>query len=647
MGINTNKIYLLIISTLLILFSYHSVIFAQTKSVTVSAQVVSNTNSFITVTPSKLEKGFYATAYIHIVDNNGNVVPGISVTVLSSNSEGINIRQPQSPTDANGVATASIQGLSSGVYYISAQYNTGGTTVNVPAVQLLITSLPVPVMNKEPLYTQGLSNEVSWQSLGNNYKYELEVSTDKEFSQDYVIKKDLSTTSYHLNNLQNSQVYFYRVRSINKAGIVSDWSDSVFSIQDNESPSILDFDFSPNDVSWVKAIDNGSIELIEILCQNEQGIYDKCGVGTNIGEDKFKINFISQEESFSINKVNYCIYAIDMAGNFSKKCPEHKKENVIIPPLEPLVTKPSSPNEKTSVKFSFLFLGLIFSILAWLLGIILYGLGGVWLLWISQRIKDILGWNKKLVSKGFVYDSSTKEPLFGVRVYFLDKNEKIIFRYITDINGEFKFPKLKSFNRIEVKSKNWTFPSRGIGNDKKDVYGNVYLGEAISSKKQTKFIIPVDESEEFIFRIKRFSLINRVAPLFKFLIKILTISSLIAFIYNFNNLSQIIKIIWLTLLAYDFVYTLFTITIKRYGYSYISAGFPELLSGVRVDLIDKADNIMFLRYTNKAGMFRFIVPKGDYEFRVWEHSGTKPSVKKEIKVKANLNVLKFLSYSVN
>ena len=622
-----------------------SIIFAQTENITVSARVDQNTNSFITITPNEIEEGFYSTIYVHVVDNSGNVLSNVDVTLYVSDSDGITLHQPQAPTDANGITTASVQGLKSGIYYISASYMSGTTKINIPAKHLIVTSIPSVIINKEPLYTQGLKNNISWTFIPGDYKYELQISKNKDFVGDIYTAENLKDNSFTATNLENSQVYFYRVRVVNSVGFKSKWSAKVFSIQDNEPPTIVNIDLS-SDKPFVKAIDNGAIKSVEVLCRDDdESDYKNCGIGYQYGQDNFEIKFLDSE-NFNISDFDYCIYAIDMADNFSKKCKSKEPPNEVIPLESLIVTPPNTSNNsevKQEYKLNILIGSLILAVIVWILGFTLYGLGGLWIQWLWQFI---IGKHKQ-TSIGFVYDSQTKEPLYGVKVLFFDSNHKKVYQYISDVNGEIHFPKgKKEFSYIEIRSKDYSFPSMAIDNDKKDIYGNVYLGDKLQSTPNY-MIIPVDQTSKFLQNLKKFSLINKGEPIMKNLARLLYLFSIAGFILSIPFLQKLVLLVWGILLTYDFLYIVFTFTVKKYGYSYLSAKFSQLLSGVRVDLIDKQKNIMFMRYTNKIGMYRFIVPGGNYELRIWNHADTKPSIDRDIQINHGLHILKSTFYSVN
>jgi Phosphodiesterase/alkaline phosphatase D len=94
-------------------------------------------------------------------------------------------------------------------------------------------------MLPEPEYTKGDSNIVMWNMVGSGvYEYYVEVSTTSDFSTVLNNSGWINNLAYEFDNLENGQIYFYRVKAKNSYGIEGGWSNVVFSVQDDEGPQI-------------------------------------------------------------------------------------------------------------------------------------------------------------------------------------------------------------------------------------------------------------------------------------------------------------------------------------------------------------------------------------------------------------------------
>lgn len=95
---------------------------------------------------------------------------------------------------------------------------------------------PEPDLAEEPLFTPGLTNQLSWTSLGVAPSYYLEWSTNATFSPVAGGSGWISSTSYVAQGLHHGRTYFYRVKCRTASFLESNWSNVVTSTQDAMPP---------------------------------------------------------------------------------------------------------------------------------------------------------------------------------------------------------------------------------------------------------------------------------------------------------------------------------------------------------------------------------------------------------------------------
>lgn len=216
--------------------------FAQVTKPVDTVVVVGEMYSQITLSPVTVEVGEQSTVNILVRDSSYNPRPGREIEMYDGNgSPNLIITQPSTPSDADGNVTGYVSALIPGTYSVCAKDVTGGTGVVIAVCQpLTVTPISAPVFGPEPAYTQGDTNTVSWTMGGSGtYEYYVEVSTTSDFSNIVGNSGWISETSYTATDLNDNQIYYYRVRARNSGGGMSDWSASVSSTQDASGPTIV------------------------------------------------------------------------------------------------------------------------------------------------------------------------------------------------------------------------------------------------------------------------------------------------------------------------------------------------------------------------------------------------------------------------
>jgi len=110
-------------------------------------------------------------------------------------------------------------------------------------------------------------------------------------------------------------------------------------------------------------------------------------------------------------------------------------------------------------------------------------------------IPAILGFRKKIMPWGIVYDAQTKRPLDPVYVTLKTEKGKVVQEKITDMEGKYGFLAPPGVYTIEAKKTHYRFPSQIIKENTDWLYENIYRGEKFVIEKEAQVInlnIPMD-----------------------------------------------------------------------------------------------------------------------------------------------------------
>jgi hypothetical protein len=150
----------------------------------------------------------------------------------------------------------------------------------------------VPVLDPEPDYTAGTSNEVFWSAVADNgadgtVVYQVQAATDVDFTADVVEFTDVTALSQIFSPLASPQEYFYRVQAWDGLGNPSGWSNVESSIQDASPPtSVIDM-ATPGesatgvfDVPWIAEdpMPGSDVAHVELYFSVDGGAYQRYGL---------------------------------------------------------------------------------------------------------------------------------------------------------------------------------------------------------------------------------------------------------------------------------------------------------------------------------------------------------------------------------
>jgi hypothetical protein len=142
---------------------------------------------------------------------------------------------PAASTSVNVSINSAANNLSVGNYadtlsFVNTNTGAGNTTRSVT----LAVNPPAPVLSVLPLYTQGTSNTISWNTVTGAISYESQVATSPTFAS-LVASQVSPAVSATFSNLADTMTYYFRARTIGPS-VTSAWSTVVYSTQDATAP---------------------------------------------------------------------------------------------------------------------------------------------------------------------------------------------------------------------------------------------------------------------------------------------------------------------------------------------------------------------------------------------------------------------------
>jgi hypothetical protein len=514
-------------------------------------------------------------------------------------------------------------------------------------------------MLAEPEYTKGHSNTVMWNMLGSGiYQYQVQISTDSEFSSIKEQSNWVSTSSYEFKNLQNGKMYFYRVRARNAFGALSNWSNVVFSVQDAEPPEVTLISVSDtqgnSNVNWdrnftinirYRITDNVGISRREFWCIDSNNDRHDCLHTATLDGDFYDISiqlkYLEKTASGSLfAQYRFCAEASDTVNNVTRNCeakieiyvetPEEEIPPPVIPRV-PVITRIRERLEKifddtlleldkidvedVTVTTTAVNLTVGIGFLLTLLGSLPY-----FFLQVFFAILTILGLRKEGKVSGYVYNSVTKEPIGQAIVRVYNEVHELVWTSVTDSNGYFRTSEMKDAEYyIKVTARGFTFPSKIVFGKTDFPLDNVYHGDSFLTREEQipNFSIPMDEEDIASFRKNLASFISRTKYLWRTVHILLLLLGLTLSVYVltvtdiwWNYLIVLLYIIAITGVVYSFFG-------KREKYGVVKDEKKNGLEGVVVGLNEKEyGKLISKRVTDSLGRYRFIVNPGKYNLSI-------------------------------
>jgi len=631
-----------------------------TNPITVNGKVDRDIYSLLSVSPTFVEIRQPSTVSLTLLNPNGTPKSGRNIQLyIDGDSQGITISQP-SVTNSSGNTTGLISSSISGTYKVCAKDVTEGFEILLlDCESVYVTPVPVPSIFSEPQYTKGTSNTVLWDTSGSlSYQYLAQASKVSTFNVVDFQSNWIEAKGYNFQNLENSQIYFYRVKARNVYGGESAWSSYVFSVQDSSGPEITILDISNmgnnNTTEWdpeyainirYRIKDNVNVSDRQFWCLNSDESRNDCNYANNITGDIWEISFKLKdletlESTMLLKQYFFCAEASDSVGNVNRNCSakitiptKPGEEPPIIPPekpkppiqeiikdvgekitevvdntigqLEPVVVQDSS------VTFTAANVAVGFSVLLGGLASLPY-----FLLQVILALLSLLGFRKKGNISGYVYDSVTKNPISQAIVRVFNESNELVWTDVTNGNGYFTTIEMEDGEySMKISAREYTFPSKIIFGNTDFPLENVYHGEDFLSKgkKIPDYSIPLDMVE--MSRIEK--VFQRFLSRTKYLWKSLHVLVFLAGLLFSGYALYVTPVWWNYLIVSLYIPALIALVHSLFNeknkYGKVRDEKKKIISNVIVGLKeDEFDKLVSKRVTDEKGEYRFVVDRGTY-----------------------------------
>jgi subtilisin-like proprotein convertase family protein len=177
----------------------------------------------LNVTPSTLNvcAGTNAVYTVNVLQF-GNFTNPVNLSVAGLPA-GANATWSANPANTPSTSTLTIttNGLASGTYSMTISGTSTTGTVNVPVQMVVSAGIPAQVVLSSPTNnnnTVSTSPTLTWSEASSTATYQVQLSTNPDFSSTVVNQSNLSATSFNASGLLEGTTYYWRVRATNTCG---------------------------------------------------------------------------------------------------------------------------------------------------------------------------------------------------------------------------------------------------------------------------------------------------------------------------------------------------------------------------------------------------------------------------------------------
>jgi len=496
--------------------------------VTVVSFIDEDRFSSISILPANNEIGRYSDVRVRILDRNNNPIAGRNIVLyVDPGITNISFVQPK-VTNNDGYAFGKVFSSEIGVFTIRAKDLTFTNDINILAASnFYVFAVPAPTMIEEPYYTKSKLNTVYWNHLGSGgYTYKVEISKDPFFSTVLKTSDWINNKYYTFSNLDDSNLYYYRVIAKNSFGYTSVYSNIVFTIQDAippkiemiKRPELLKKDNRDIIEMSANITDNLALKSVSTYCKQNNDLYVDCGY---IEKNGIIYTFVIDFREIVIDlikdkTITFCYVANDVSGNITKNCDftidieeGFSYENAYFTYIEDILNSGFSivnelnkslvNNIEGSTKFILYFISTILILLMYLLLIIIIT-GSIhlinnYLFFLFSQCKSMILPTKSKRKMIHIMDSVINNSVPFVRVNIYNSSHDLVISEITDYRGLIYGELDTGKYRVDVKHPDYLFPSLIFAKGIKEGSSNTYYGGYIFVGKRNPLdiLIPIDQ----------------------------------------------------------------------------------------------------------------------------------------------------------
>ena len=250
-----------------------------------------------------------------------------------------------------------------------------------------------------------------------------------------------------------------------------------------------------------------------------------------------------------------------------------------------------------------------------------------------------LGFRRKRIYYGFVYDSYSKEPLSGAVVRIFNREKSLVETAVTDSSGKFSGNLSEGNYTISVTKRGYEFPSRFVKGEDYPIQ-NVYNGTlaVYGNNAEVQLAIPIDRkkmkgSSKVLLATR--GILQKILPVLNIVLFCVGIT---IYVYMYSKYPStgnlLIGLIYIPALFF-LLRSVFGVA-GKHGKVVDEKG--KGVEGVSVVMKDVEFNrVVSKRITEKNGRYRFITNKGVYKLDIEDENYVLKDIStvKEISVKDN------------
>jgi len=229
-----------------------------------------------------------------------------------------------------------------------------------------------------------------------------------------------------------------------------------------------------------------------------------------------------------------------------------------------------------------------------------------------------IGFRRKRIYYGFVYDSYSKEPLGGAVVRIFNREKSLVETAVTDSSGKFSGNLSEGDYTISVTKRGYEFPSRFVKGEDYPIQ-NVYNGtlSVYGKNAEVQLAIPVDRKKmrggsKLLLVVRR--VLQKILPIINIVLFCVGIA---VYVYMYSKYPSMGNLLIGLIYIPAFFFLLKSVFGVSGQYGRVVDKKGKGVEGVSVVMEDLEFNrVVSKRVTEKNGRYRFIMNRGVYKLDI-------------------------------